>query len=194
MPTSYTNVSTAADLSADIEAIDLASQADGGNGTHYSITLKAGATLTESADISAINLALNDTLTLNGQGAILNGASAFRGLFAYSGKTTIENLTIEKAVAERAAGAAPASAAACSWRTIRRAAQRRPRSRSTTFSSPAIRRSAAKAGWPRSRGAPAAVAVWSAMEAVGLRAARRRLRRPEAVDDAAAPASAAAAD
>ena len=104
MPTSYTNVSTAADLSADIEAIDLASQADGGNGTHYSITLKAGATLTESADISAINLALNDTLTLNGQGAILDGASAFRGLFAYSGKTTIENLTIEKAMAEGGAG------------------------------------------------------------------------------------------
>jgi hypothetical protein len=34
--TSYTNVSTAADLSADIKAIDLASQADGGNGTHIS--------------------------------------------------------------------------------------------------------------------------------------------------------------
>jgi hypothetical protein len=43
--TRYTNVSTAADLSADIEAIDLASQADGGNDTQYLITLQAGATL-----------------------------------------------------------------------------------------------------------------------------------------------------
>ena len=39
--TSYTNVSSAADLSADIKAIDLASQADGGNGTNYSITLQS---------------------------------------------------------------------------------------------------------------------------------------------------------
>ena len=108
---SYLNVSSAAELSADIKAIDLASQADGGNGTHYLITLQAGATLTESADISAINLAGNDTLTINGQGAVLNGAGAYRGLFAYSGTTTIENLTIENAVA-RAARAAPAAAAA----------------------------------------------------------------------------------
>jgi len=58
----YLNVSSASQLSADIKAIDLASQADGGDGTHYVITLKAGATLTESADISAINLAGKDTL------------------------------------------------------------------------------------------------------------------------------------
>ncbi len=45
MTTTYLNVSTASQLSADIKAIDLASQADGGNGTHYVITLKAGATL-----------------------------------------------------------------------------------------------------------------------------------------------------
>ena len=57
MTTSYINVSSASALSADINAIDLASQADGGDGTHYSITLKAGATLTEFDDISAINLA-----------------------------------------------------------------------------------------------------------------------------------------
>src|SRR5208283_5229340 len=103
--TSYTNVNSASQLSADIKAIDLASQADGGNGTNYSITLATGATLTESADISAINLAGKDTLTINGQGAILNGADAYRGLFAYSGETTIENLTIENAVAKGGAGA-----------------------------------------------------------------------------------------
>ncbi len=108
MTTSYLDVSSASQLSADIKAIDLASQADGGNGTHYSVTLKAGATLTESADISAINLAGNDTLTLNGQGAFLDGEDLYRGLFVYSGKTTIENLTIENAVAKGGAGGAAA--------------------------------------------------------------------------------------
>ena len=81
MATTYLNVSSASQLSADITAIDLASQADGGNGTNYVITLAAGATLTESADISAINLTGKDTLTINGQDAILNGTKSFRGLF-----------------------------------------------------------------------------------------------------------------
>jgi hypothetical protein len=65
--TTYLNVSSAADLSADIKAIDLASQTDGGN-MNYVITLQAGATLTESAEIAAINLVGHDTLTINGQG------------------------------------------------------------------------------------------------------------------------------
>ena len=56
MPTSHSNVSSASDLSADIATVDLASQASGGNGTNYVITLAAGATLTEAADIDAINL------------------------------------------------------------------------------------------------------------------------------------------
>jgi len=43
--------------------------------------------LTESADISAINLAGKDTLTINGQGASLDGAGAYSGLFAYAGAT-----------------------------------------------------------------------------------------------------------
>jgi hypothetical protein len=72
--TSYLNVSSVSALSADIAAIDAASQADGGNGTVYSITLKKGATLTESADIAAINLTGADTLTISGKGAVLNGA------------------------------------------------------------------------------------------------------------------------
>jgi hypothetical protein len=104
--TLYTNVSTASALSADIKAIDLASQKDGGGGVHYSITLKAGATLRESADIAAINIAGSHTLTIYGNGGILNGAGAYRGLFAYSGVTTIDHLTIEKAVAKGGAGGA----------------------------------------------------------------------------------------
>src|SRR5262249_52244840 len=51
----------------------------------------------------AINLMGADTLTINGKGAsldgVFNGFSIFRGLFVYSGKTTIENLTIKNATA-----------------------------------------------------------------------------------------------
>jgi len=69
MTTTYLNVSSASQLSADIEAIDLASQGPGGGtGADYLITLASGATLTESADISAINLKGADTLTINGRG------------------------------------------------------------------------------------------------------------------------------
>ena len=79
LPTSFTGVSTAAQLSADIKEIDLASQASGGTGAHYTITLAHGATLTESADIDASNLAGNDTLTINGAGATLNGPAPIAG-------------------------------------------------------------------------------------------------------------------
>src|SRR5262249_35748451 len=72
-PSSYLNVSTASQLSADIKAIDLASQAGSGTGTQYVISLAAGATLTESADIAAINLKGTDALTIYGQGAIVDG-------------------------------------------------------------------------------------------------------------------------
>ncbi len=91
---SIANVSSAAALSADIKAVDLASQAGNSSGVHYSLTLSAGATLTEAADLEAINLKGGDTLTINGAGATLNGAGAFRGFFVYSGNVTIENLTI----------------------------------------------------------------------------------------------------
>jgi hypothetical protein len=68
MTTTYLNVSSASQLSSDIAAIDGASASV--TNTNYLITLQAGATLTESADIAAINLAgTNNTLTINGQGA-----------------------------------------------------------------------------------------------------------------------------
>jgi hypothetical protein len=109
MTTTYPIVTTTGELSDEIRQVDLASQADGGGGVHYVITVAAVATLTESADISAINLAGSDTLTINGQGASLNGAEAYRGLFAYSGIATIENLTIENCVAKGGAGGSTGS-------------------------------------------------------------------------------------
>ena len=116
MTTTYLNVKTESQLSADIKAIDLASQKDGGDGTVYSITFEKGATLTGSADISAINLTGADTLTINGLGARLDGAGAYQGLFAYSGATTIEEFSRSRTASPRAApaarGASAASAAA----------------------------------------------------------------------------------
>ena len=112
MATSYSNVSTAADLSADIKAIDLASQASTDSGVAYTIALAAGATLTEAADIYAVNLKGKDTLTLDGDGAILNGANAHRGLFVYQGTMTVNKLTIENAVAKGGAGGGSAGGGA----------------------------------------------------------------------------------
>jgi hypothetical protein len=102
--TTFSNVSGAEQLSDDILAVDRASRADGGSGVIYSITLAPDATLTEQADIAAINLAGKDSLAIDGQGAFLNGDDSFRGFFAYSGKIAIENLTIENAVAKGGAG------------------------------------------------------------------------------------------
>ncbi len=58
MTTTYLNVSSASQLSADIKAIDLALQADGGNGTHYRITLEAGNTFTGGVKIDEGTLEL----------------------------------------------------------------------------------------------------------------------------------------
>ena len=91
--------SSAADLSDDIRKFDLDSQATGGDGTHYLITLTPNATLTETSDIFAVDLKGDDTLTIDGQGATLDGAGQGRGLFVYSGNVTIDDLTIANAVA-----------------------------------------------------------------------------------------------
>src|SRR4030081_3442382 len=105
MTLTFTGVTSAQTLSDDIRAIDLDSQAGSGTGTAYSIALAQGVTLLEAADISAINLKGNDTLTINGNSAgtganaVIDGGNAHRGLFVYSGTVTIENLTIENAVA-----------------------------------------------------------------------------------------------
>ena len=72
----YDNVASASALGADIKAIDLASQAAGGPGTHYVISLASGVTLTESAALYAANLAGTDTLTIKGTVLSWVGANA----------------------------------------------------------------------------------------------------------------------
>ena len=70
MTTSYLNVSTASQFSADIKAIDLASQADGWKRHTLPHHGRGRRDLDESADTSAINLLGSDTLTINGQGRL----------------------------------------------------------------------------------------------------------------------------
>ena len=70
-----------------------------GTDTGGTITFN-GQTLSAPADLYALNLASGVTLTINGGGYALSGASTYRGIFAYAGAVTIDNLTIELAVAQ----------------------------------------------------------------------------------------------
>jgi hypothetical protein len=87
---SGTTVSTFADLNAAIEAADsLTSGTD---------TIVISGTITETTDLEAINLHAGVSLVI--EGGTINGASAYEGLFVYQGTVTVENLTIENAVAK----------------------------------------------------------------------------------------------
>jgi hypothetical protein len=106
MPTSFT-VTDEADLNSAIQQIDLTGSSSAAN-TSYTITFGAGLTgmdaLQLTTDLDAINLASGDTLTINGAGAEMTGAGDQRGFFVYSGTVTINDLTIENAVATGGAG------------------------------------------------------------------------------------------
>ncbi len=99
-------VTSAAQLSADIKAIDLQSLATGAVPTNYTITLAPSATpLTETAQIDAINLGARSSLTIDGNGDTLDGAEKYNGLFVYAGNVSIENLSIANAIAVGGNGA-----------------------------------------------------------------------------------------
>jgi hypothetical protein len=84
MTVSYPIVTTASQLSDEIKEVDVASQADGGNGTHYSITLKAGATLTKARTSPRSTSPAKTRSPSTAGAAVLDGGSAYRGLFAWS--------------------------------------------------------------------------------------------------------------
>ncbi|OKO67325.1 hypothetical protein [Bradyrhizobium sp. AS23.2] len=72
-------------------------------------TAAPGSTITFSAGVGTITLlsdlpALTVNTTINANGATLSGNNLFRGLFAYSGNTSISNLTITNALAQGGAG------------------------------------------------------------------------------------------
>ncbi|HEY4173737.1 MAG TPA: hypothetical protein VGM42_11980, partial [Rhodopila sp.] len=106
MPTSFT-VTNEADLNNAIQQIDLTGGSSVTN-TAYTITFGAGLTganaLQLTSDLDAINLASGDTLTIDGGGAEMTGLGDQRGFFVYSGAVTINDLTIENAVATGGTG------------------------------------------------------------------------------------------
>jgi hypothetical protein len=100
------SVSNEAQLNAAIAAIDVSGGASVG-GMAYAIDLAASFSLT--GDIDAINLAPGASLTIDGGGHTIDGAGAHRGFLDYSGALTLENLTIQNAVATGGAGGSGAT-------------------------------------------------------------------------------------
>ncbi|MEO6840888.1 MAG: Hint domain-containing protein [Bradyrhizobium sp.] len=94
------SVGSAADLNNAIKGIDLVGSVL--PNTAFTITLTSGFTL--SGDLDAINLTNGDTLTINGANKVIDGAHIYRGLFAYSGAVTVDNLTIQNTTAKGGAG------------------------------------------------------------------------------------------
>ena len=85
-----------------------AAQQTSGN---YEIDLAAGANIELTTELKAINLQSGVTLDIEGNGATLDGKNETtgvsdnqRGLFVYSGKVTIENLTIANTTATGGTG------------------------------------------------------------------------------------------
>lgn len=100
LQTSYV-VGSAAQLNAALSQIDLGGS-DSRTDTAYTITLANGFAL--DRDLFAINLADLDTLTIQGNGATLDGGGAHRGLFDYAGAVVVNALTIAHASAVGGAG------------------------------------------------------------------------------------------
>ncbi len=93
-----TAVTGYATLGAAITAADGLAAGSGG------IAIELLGNETETADLTAINLASGNALLIDGDGATLNGAGQFGGLFVYSGTVTVENLTLKGAAAVGGAG------------------------------------------------------------------------------------------
>ena len=95
-------VTDEADLQTAIDAIDVGGTSSATN-TAYTITFAPGLTganaLTLDTSLHAIDLAAGDNLAINGSGGTLDGASAYRGLFVYTGKVTVSNLMVQNTVA-----------------------------------------------------------------------------------------------
>jgi len=117
MPVTF-NVTTEAQLNSAIEVIDgtltagdyvinFGSSITEGNLSVTETIEPSGSTVAVLPDLTAIDLHSGVTLTIIGNGDSLigtNGANTFRGLFAYSGNVTVNNLTIQNAAAAGGAG------------------------------------------------------------------------------------------
>ena len=95
MPTTF-NVSDETSLNGDIRTIDAAPAG--------AYQLDFAGSIPETMPLEAINLPSGVTLTIDGAGFALYGAGQQRGLFVYAGAVTVEDLTIQNAVAVGGAG------------------------------------------------------------------------------------------
>src|SRR5580658_189725 len=111
MPATTTTitVSSEAQLNAAIGTVDAASSGSFeidfgnpdlslGNDSGQSFIVD-GTTVADPPDLLAINLNSGVSLTVNGEGDALDGQNKYRGLLVYAGDVSIENLTIENALA-----------------------------------------------------------------------------------------------
>ena len=94
-------VANEAELNTAVASIDVSGEW-AAPGIAYTIVLTAGFTL--SSDLNAVNLESGDTLMIDGGNNTIDGADAYRGFFDYAGGLTLEDLTIENAVARGGAG------------------------------------------------------------------------------------------
>ncbi|QUD86870.1 beta strand repeat-containing protein [Phenylobacterium montanum] len=101
------NVASESDLNTVLSEID-AGGVYAAQNVRYVINLAAGISLT--SDLDAINLLGGDSLVINGAHQTLDGGGAHRGFFVYAGKVSINDLTIQNAVAAGGAGGAGALA------------------------------------------------------------------------------------
>ena len=99
-------VGSEADLNAALALIDVGGKF-AAPGVSYTISFTANFALT--TDLYAINLAGGSSLTIDGAGFTLDGGSTYRGFFDYAGGLTLENLTVQNAVAAGGAGGSGAA-------------------------------------------------------------------------------------
>ncbi len=93
-------ITTEAQLEA---AIVQADTAVAGSGV---ITIDLAGDIAFNSELSAINLKSGVTLDIQGNGCVLDGGGAWRGLLVYSGAVTVENLTLQNMTAVGGAGGA----------------------------------------------------------------------------------------
>jgi Hint domain/Passenger-associated-transport-repeat len=98
-------VNSTAELNAALAAVDVGG-ADATADASY--TIRFGSSFTLTGQLDAINLLSGETLTIDGAGNTLNGGNAYNGFFVESGDVTIDNLSIEDAVAQGGSGGAAA--------------------------------------------------------------------------------------
>ena len=67
-------------------------------------TINIGASFTLDTDLAAINLGAGGSLTINGNGFAIDGNKAWRGLTAYSGSVTVNDLRLQDMLAQGGKG------------------------------------------------------------------------------------------